>query len=203
MRQSATTADSWNEVWDAYEARSHIAVVPESHDEPATAAGRCAPRRWSRVFAAVMALPVLGALLLAGPARPLAAFAGLVLNHAPLELLAQLPLEPGVQVAAPAASHAAPQGGSASRYMAMLAEELSAGWQDPEALKRVVEARQTPAPLLRDATVVPLDRLRQMQITGLHSARLELAPREGAGSLGLDLAWRDGAWRVVRMAWSS
>ncbi|WP_160000406.1 hypothetical protein, partial [Roseomonas sp. 18066] len=103
----------------------------------------------------------------------------------------------------PDAARAAPEGRDAARYLAMLSGELSAGWQDPEALKRAVEARQTPAPLLRDPTIQPLERLRQMQITGLRTARLELAPRDGAGSLGLDLAWRDGAWRVVRMAWSS
>ncbi|WP_159998849.1 hypothetical protein, partial [Roseomonas sp. 18066] len=87
MRQSGHAADSWNEVWDAYEARSDTAATPESHREShpdaTPAEGRRAPRRRGRIFAILLALPLLGALLLAGPARPLAAFAGLVLNHAP------------------------------------------------------------------------------------------------------------------------
>jgi hypothetical protein len=148
----------------------------------------------------VLALP--GGLLLAGPARPLLAFAGLVLNLAPAELLGHLPIEPDLQIGGTPAAGAAPEGRDAGRYMAMLSGELSAGWQDPVAVRRAVEARQAPAPLLRNATLAPLDRLRQIRVTGLHSARLELAPREGGGSLGLDLAWRDGAWRVIRMAWS-
>ncbi|WP_419896300.1 hypothetical protein [Roseomonas sp. USHLN139] len=200
MRQAGRAADCWDEVWDAYEARNRPSASPESVPDPIHAGPARRTGRPGRIAALLLLLPLLGLLLLAGPARPVAAFAGLVLNNSPAELLAGLPLAPGFRIAAEP-RRAAPEGGDASRYMAMLSEELSAGWQDPEALRRVVEARQAPAPLLRDATVVPLERLRQRQLTGLYSARLELAPREGAGSLGLDLAWRDGAWRVIRMAW--
>ena len=210
MGQSLQTADCWDEVWDAYEARQRDSApaILATPSPPAgtrrSGPGRRGPARrgLTLLLAALLALPLLGGALLAGPVRPLLAMAGLLLQPDAGQLLGSLALPPGLQVAPPATPSI--EGAEARRYLAMISGELAAGWQDPAALQRVVAARQSPDPALRDATLAPLAP-RLVQLLGPAALRLELAPKGGAKGpglgLGLDLAWREGAWHVTRLAW--
>ncbi|MCQ4162866.1 hypothetical protein NON00_23470 [Roseomonas sp. GC11] len=193
----ANPADCWDEVWDDFEARHRPAEPPPPAPAPA-------PRRRPRLRrgpVAFLALMLLGVGLLAfGPGRPLVHLAGMLLRQDAGRVLAQLD-GAGLQPALARPAAMPDLGGEAGVYLALLAGEVQAGWQDPVALRQMIVARRLAPETLANATLRPLEMLGQWRLQGLSEVRLELAPRAGPGALGLDLAWRDGAWRVTRLAW--
>ncbi|MDJ0386513.1 hypothetical protein QMO56_00185 [Roseomonas sp. E05] len=201
----AEAADPWSEVWDAYEARQAGLRPPPALLPPAPrrseAVARPAPRRRRRLMALAACL-AFGLAGFSGPARPLLGMAGLALWPDVPALLGGLDLPSNL----PAPSLTLPPmpplqaigGREAERYLASLAGEVTEGWRDPEALRRMMLARQG-LPPVRNAALRPLEAVRRLRPLGWGAVRLEIGPAQGPGGLGLDLAWEAGGWRVTRL----
>jgi hypothetical protein len=191
--------DSWDEVWDAYEAR-----------QPEPEAARLAPRRqgrWRRV-----ALPVLAAMLFllgcaAGSAWPVLNLYALVLRQDTPALLRQVDLR-GVQPGLLAAlrQHAglegpatAPgRGTAAEALLAAMSEDMATALSQPGALAQLALARE-------GMDIVPLGGvaappLQAPMLAGRGALSLDLGVARGAGGFGLDLAWRQGGWHAVAVS---
>lgn len=200
-RAAPWEAASWDQVWAEYDAgQARAAAGPN----PATMAAAAPRRRRGRLaLALVAALGCAGlGLLAAAPVQAAAQLATLLLRQEVAPLLAQLDhAAPRPPLSAPAAPAL---GGAADAYLAMLAGELQQGWRDEAALRHALAARRQAADGPGDATLRPVARWAGWEMTGWSSLRLLLAPEQGpqgaAPGLGLDLAWRGGAWRVTAVS---
>lgn len=217
---SPSATDNWDAVWDAYDAqqaegRAPAAGRPSLNDAQILELFGSPEAEWAgdvveRPEALVAAAPprrrggalVLAALLLAlglaaaGPGRPVLAMGLVWLRQDPAALLAEIRTGAAVRLPLPAA-HAA---GGSGAYLADLAAEIQAGWREPEALRRMVGARQRPHRFLRDPALARLERLRLLRPLDWSSMAVEIGPFDGEGGLALDLAWEGGGWRLARIA---
>jgi hypothetical protein len=194
---SGPASDSWDEVWDAYEARraateaAAAALQPLPLLRPAPAAAR----GWLR---SVLVAAAFGLGCAAGSTWPLLGLYALVARQDAPGLLRQVdmaPAAPGLRLAlrAHAGLGSAPSATGAERLLAGMADEMAAALARPGALAALVEARGQEGWPLRDPAAPSLPLLRPVGRGGLS---LDLAPAEGVGGFGLDLAWNNG-WQAV------
>ncbi|MGY4803348.1 hypothetical protein [Teichococcus aerofrigidensis] len=217
--------DSWDEVWQAYDVGRATLAAPRLSDAaildllgPSDAdvleADEALARRMSVTGPPPAAHPglrlgcwlmlLLGAMglgVLAAPRlEPALAIAQLWLRPDVGTLLETLQASPGQFAARPMPAIAASRPGGAGRYLDMLAQDLRSGWSDPEAMRRLIVARQSGPGWLRDPALPALERIHSIAATGWSSVRLEIGPANGRGGLSLDLDRRAGAWQVARFA---
>ncbi|HWX46792.1 MAG TPA: hypothetical protein VNZ61_01895 [Roseomonas sp.] len=200
---AARAADSWDEVWGAYEARQSATQPPApkpAATEAAPPPARPASRR--RQGLVVLALLVLTASSLSAPARPLLGMARLALAPDVPALLAGLELRPEAVALPQALSRgSAPEAGegpAVEHFLGVISGALAEGWRDPEALRRMLLARQG-LPVVPGATLRPLEAVRSVRPLGWAAVRLEIGPPDGPAGLQLDLAWQGGAWHLHRL----
>lgn len=195
-------SDSWDEAWEAYEARLSgsgpaARPMPVALALPPSAA-HCRMRRLLKAVALVALGFALGSM-----AQPLVAMAGLLLWRDGARLVNVLELRPDTIAVPPAmprpASLAVIGTDEAGRFLAGMAEAVSDGWRDPVALRRMILARRD-MPAVRGAALQPLEQLRGLHPLGWGSIRLEVGPAFRPGGLGLELAWWGGGWQVTRLA---
>jgi len=200
---AARAADSWDEVWGAYEARQAatepLALEP-SVTEAAPPPARLASRR--RQGLAVLALLALAGTSLSVPLRPLLGMARLALAPDVPALLAGLELRPEAVALSQALSRgSAPEAGegpAVEHFLGVISGALAEGWRDPEALRRMLLARQG-LPALPGAALRPLEAVQSVRPLGWAAVRLEIGPSDGPAGLRLDLAWQGGAWHLHRL----
>jgi hypothetical protein len=195
----SSSIDSWDEVWDAYEAR-----------QPEPEAIRRAPLRrglWRRV-----ALPVLATLLfllgcVAGSAWPVLNLYALVLRQDTPALLRQVDLrgaQPGLLAALrrhaglEGVATAPGRGTAAEALLAAMSEDMAAALSRPGALARLALARD-------GVDIVPLGGvaappLQAPILAGRGAFSLDLGVARGEGGFGLDLAWSQGGWHAVAVS---
>jgi len=194
--------DAWDEAWAAYEARRSGGLPPPTpflHEvaahPPSAAHGRL------RGLLQAIGLLILG-FALGSLAQPLVAMAGLLWRDT-AGLVTALELRSDTIALPPSmprpASLAVIGADEAGHFLAGLAGAVSDGWRDPVALRRMLLARRD-VPAVRDPVLQPLERLRGVHLLGWGVMRLEVGPAFRPGGLGLDLAWRGGAWQVTRLA---
>jgi hypothetical protein len=207
---TATQRDPWDDIWDQYEARQPQRVAPEGPGSsepgrsPAAEEGRVAPRRRRLALVAGL-LAVLGLASAAEALQPHLELAGALLRQDAPGLLAQVvlqPASPGLQeeLRRQAGLPRTGMSDGAQRFLTGLADQVAAGWADPGAVRQVLLARLAPGAEVRDPAMPPLERLRNLRPQGWGGLRLDIGPSEGGGGFGLNLAWRDGAWRATEVA---
>ena len=98
--------------------------------------------------------------------RPALAIAQLWLRPDVGALLETLQVSPGQFAARPMPAIAARRPGGAGRYLDMLAQDLRSGWSDPEAMRRLIVARQSGPGGLRDPALPALERIHSIAATG-------------------------------------
>jgi hypothetical protein len=206
MAQAGT--DSWDEVWDAYEARVAIAAprsgaFPAGHfAEVAAPAPRPPQRSW---LAGGVAAVVFGLGLLAGSTWPLLSLYGLVMRQdapALLRALDAAPLRDELRQAL--RDHAglgrAPAGpeDGAARLLGAMAGEMAERLGAPGGLQHMLAARALPEGAfglaLQDAAAAPLSRLAPAGGLGVS---LSLASERQDGGLALRLSYANGQWRAT------
>jgi hypothetical protein len=217
----AAEHDPWDDIWDQYEARLPAAAMAEGPGslaaDPAHAAteeARPVPRRRRLALLAGL-LAALGLASVAEALQPSLELAGALLRQDAPGLLAQVVMQPASpalqeelrrQAGLPRTDQARtgqPRTGipdGAQRFLGGLAEQVAAGWADPGAVRQVLLARLAPGAEVRDPAMPPLERLRNLRPQGWGGLRLDIGPSEGTGGFGLNLAWREGAWRATEIA---
>jgi hypothetical protein len=212
----AAENDPWDDIWDQYEARLPPAALAErpgplEADPPHTAPeeARPAPRRRRLALLAGL-FAALGLASVAEALQPSLELAGALLRQDAPGLLAQVVMQPASpalqeelrrQAGLPRTDQprtSMPDG--AQRFLGGLAEQVAAGWADPGAVRQVLLARLAPGAEVRDPAMPPLERLRNLRPQGWGGLRLDIGPSEGSGGFGLNLAWREGAWRATEIA---
>jgi len=203
MAQAGT--DSWDEVWDAYEARVGPAVPRAAASPEDQAPGiQVPPARRSWLAGGVAAL-VFGLGLLAGSTWPLLTLYGHVMRQdapALLRALDATPLRDDLRQAL--RDHAGLGRGTAglqdgaARLLGAMAEEMADRLGAPGGLQHMLAARAVPpgafALALQDAAAAPLSRLAP---AGGPGVALSLASERQDGGLALSLAYANGRWRAV------
>ncbi|EHM01024.1 hypothetical protein HMPREF9946_02341 [Acetobacteraceae bacterium AT-5844] len=190
------SADSWDEVWDAYEARQPQAEAT-LHASPPQGGGT-----WRRVL-----LPLAAALLflagcVAGSAWPVLNLYGRMAGKDMPSVLRLVDLggaRNSVRDALRRHAGLRPGAGDSAveKLLGAMAEEMADSLTRPGALEGVVLARQEGLLASPHAAAPPLQRL-QPAARGLLS--FDMGPARGQGGFGLDLAWRGGAWRAVALS---
>jgi hypothetical protein len=217
----ATEHDCWDDIWDQYEARlPQVAAAegpgPLATDPPAAAPEEVRPVPRRRRLALVAGLfAALGLAMVAEALQPSLELAGALLRQDAPGLLAQVVMQPSsralqeelrCQAGLPSTDLPRtdlPRTGmpdAAQRFLGGLAEQVAAGWADPGAVRQVLLARLAPGAEVRDPAMPVLERLRNLRPQGWGGLRLDIGPSEGSGGFGLNLAWRDGAWRATEVA---
>ena len=205
MTMAQACRDSWDEVWDAYEARVGTAAPRPAVSVDGQAPGMLAsPARRSWVAGGVAAV-VFGLGLLAGSTWPLLSLYGHVMRQdAPALLLAldASPLRDDLRQALRdhaglGRGTAGPQDGAA-RLLGAMAEEMADRLGAPGGLQHMLAARALPpgafALALQDAAAAPLSRLAPARGPGV---ALSLASERQDGGLALRLAYANGRWRAM------
>jgi len=196
----SSSIDSWDEVWDDYEAR---------HPEPE--AQRGAPRRrrgvWRRVVVPVLAAVVFLLGCLAGSAWPVLNLYALALRQDAPGLLRQVDLrgaQPGLlaglrrHAGLEAAATAPGRGSAAEALLGAMAEEMATALAHPGALAQLAVARQGGAVVPLGGAVAPP--LQAPVLAGRGAMSLDIGVARGVGGFGLDLAWRQGGWHAVAVS---
>ncbi|KAA2213121.1 hypothetical protein [Teichococcus oryzae] len=184
MAPNSPPADSWDEVWADYDQRAML-----SRTSPGNAAPP--PRRRRRMrLALLLGLAALGGAGLAGPSRPLLGMLHLAWRPEAMERLDWPASMPALPPARPRR-----QDGSAAPYLRQLDAMLAEGWNDPVALRRVVELRHA-LPMQRDPALRPPRTTWSWRRWGRAEMTLGAAT---APELRLELGWVDGGWRVLRV----
>jgi hypothetical protein len=200
----STSIDSWDEVWDDYEARRALSAPAAQ-----LARSRLARRRGRPIPVAALAL-VTGLACLAGYQWPAIGLYALVLRQDMPGVLRQVDFSPardGLRQAMLVHAGLGPADTSAAaRLLTTMATEMSAALTQPGALEQVVLARggQPGGWPSRDPAAVALPRLglarlglAQLGLAGLAGISLDLGPASGQGGFGLNLVWRDGGWQAA------
>ncbi|MDB5371071.1 MAG: hypothetical protein JWP20_2629 [Roseomonas sp.] len=190
----SSSIDSWDEVWDAYEASQLKAVaVP-----PRRIAARRGTRCRRGVAALLLPVAMFGLGCMAGSAWPVLNLYALAAGQDVPALLRLVDLRPAREGLRQALrDHAGlalePGSGGAARLLSAMADDMAMALARPGALEQVILARQDGA-WARDPALAPLQWLRPGWRDGIS---LDLGPREGAGGFGFDLAWTGQGWRAV------